>query len=163
VPRTLDALLPLANALDASGMKLIVRLHPGMDVDHEQQRFFAHPIARIAELHAHCSLQESVAGASIVMSFLSTVLWEASLIGRLPVQIVCRCCREVDLGYPREILHLDDSLPTRLNSILEKRHTTLMPDIEQLEADEWSQVCASLTRPVGSAATGERSLKKVTR
>jgi hypothetical protein len=163
VPETLDALLPLATALDARGMQLIVRPHPGMDIDHEQQRFAAHPIARIAGIDAHCSLQESVAGASIVMSFLSTVLWEASLIGRLPVQIVCRCCREVDLGYPREILRLDDSLQTRLNSILEKRHTTLMRDIEQLEADEWSQVCSSLTRLVKSAETGERSLKKAMR
>jgi hypothetical protein len=144
VPQTLDALLPLANALDARGMKLIVRLHPGMEAERERQRFATHPIARTAELDADRSLQDSVARAAIVMSFLSTVLWEASLVGRLPVQVVCSCCKEVELGYPREILRLDGDFAAQLDSILEKPHSALMPDTEKLEADEWSKVCLSL-------------------
>lgn len=140
VPETLNALMPLAEALNERGMLLIVRLHPGMDIEREQQRFALHPIAHLAELDSAGSLQESVARAGIVMSFLSTVLWEAGLVGRTPVQIVCSCCREVELGYQREILRLDHTLKKSLAAILERSHSELMPHFDLLEAQQWSEV-----------------------
>lgn len=160
VPQTLDALMPLAEALHEREMVLIVRLHPGMEIERERMQFASHPIARLAELDTAGSLQESIARAGIVMSFLSTVLWEAGLVGRMPVQVMCSCCREVELGYARETLRLDPTLKKRLAAILEKSHSKVTPNFDLLEAQQWHEVRLRIAR-LGSCAGQEQTSRTV--
>ncbi len=140
VGQTFDALLEMAQALHEMGVRLIVRLHPGMDRAAATARFAAHPIARCAELDTVVSLQQSMARVQVVMSFLSTVLWEAGLVGLLPVQVVCHCCDDARLTFEREVLELGDGMRPRLAELVAKARAPQAAGWLEREAAEWRLV-----------------------
>lgn len=144
VVETFDVLLPLAQALEKLDARLVIRFHPGMDQQVETRRFLAHPIARHAELDERASLQMALAGSGMVMSLLSTVLWEAGLLGILPVQIMCRCCDDVELGYARAQLRLDADFRPQLASLVATAQSAdRSRALDQIDV-EWRQVKAAL-------------------
>lgn len=144
VARTYDVLVPLASALREIGGCLVLRLHPGMDRDREERRFAAHPIARLSELDGEPILQASMAKATVVMSFISTVLWEGGLLGLLPVQLVCSCCEEVELGYEREILTLGEGLKGRLMDLLDRAGAARPRPWQEMQSEEWTALRPAL-------------------
>lgn len=137
-PETFDQLMGLAAALDARGARLVLRLHPGMDREATIRSYEAHPIARLTELDANGSLNETMAQADLVLSFVSTVLWEGSLLGLLPVQVVCACCDQVELGFEREILSLDGDFPPKLDALLARARARHGRDWQACEGAEWA-------------------------
>jgi hypothetical protein len=154
VGETFDELLDLAILLRDLQARLVLRLHPGMNAHEEAIRFSGHPISKVADLDVHTSLHASMAETDIVMSFVSTVLWESGLLGLLPVQVVCACCDYVDLSYAREELKLDSSLREQLKKLLSRARTTQVSDWCELEATEWLQVKRHLVHPVFAIREG---------
>ena len=134
----------MAQTLAEFGTRLRIRLHPGMDQNAEKKRFADHPIAKWAELDEHRELHDSIAEARVVMAYCSTVLWEAGLLGLLPVQVLCSCCDFVRLNYPCEVLDLDKDIRPALFDILQKARRPILGDARDLVAAEW----ASLTREI---------------
>lgn len=144
VRETLDALLGLAVGLKRLGAALVVRLHPGMDQAVESLRFKTHAISQFAQLDEYESLAESMANAKVVMSFVSTVLWEAGLAGLVPVQVICTCCQDVDLGFRREVLDLNSDFMPHVAALLEEARAKSLYDWRQEEIMEWSAVKLAL-------------------
>lgn len=137
---TFDELLPLAIMLSDLGARLIVRLHPGMDRTREMERFAAHPLSGFAEIDLNAHQHDSLARSKIVMSFVSTVLWEGGLLGLLPVQVVCKCCDYVELSYEREVLVLGNDMRGQLAALIGRaRHVDAL-DWRASEAVEWSRL-----------------------
>lgn len=139
-----EQLLPLARALEAAGARLVIRLHPGADQNAERRDFADHPIARHAAIDESQSLHHALAQADIVMSLLSTVLWEAGLLGLVAVQVTCRCCDPVELGYEREILSLDEPLAPRLASLLARARGLDRAKADAEIARQWGAVQQAL-------------------
>lgn len=137
---TLDQLLELATTLRKLGACLVLRLHPGMDRDIEVRRFNSHPISRVAELDSYDSLQESMARSVMVMSFLSSVLWEASILGLVAVQVICRCCNTAKLHFERHQLVLNNEFSSSLNKLLALACTSTQRHWNEMERDEWIHV-----------------------
>lgn len=140
VPQTFDQLLDLARVLAEQRVRLIIRLHPGMDRAQAVSRFAAHPISQFAELDDVPSLQQSMARVQVVMSFLSTVLWEAGLLGLMSVQIVCACCDDARLTFDREVLALDATWRDKLASLLARVRVGGAEGWREREAAEWAVV-----------------------
>lgn len=137
---TFDILLDVARALRDAGVELVIRLHPAMDREVESRRFTTHPIARIAALDQEPSLHASMARARIVMSYVSTALWEGGLLGLVPVQLVCSCCKRVELGYSREVLDLGADIHQQLSRLLTLARRPRERDWRGAEAEEWACV-----------------------
>jgi hypothetical protein len=144
---TWDLLVPVAEVLAEAGARLTIRLHPGMDRAIETARFAAHPLARLATLDTHRDLHKSMAEAAIVMSYVSTALWEARLLGLIAVQVVCRCCRPVELGYPRQVLKLDTDLQQQILPLIARLRTKKTVDWAANEAKEWALATELLDGP----------------
>ncbi len=135
--QTFDVLLPLAKSLSDLGARLIVRLHPGMDRTREIERFHVHPLADFADIDLNARQHESLAKSRVVMSFVSTVLWEAGLLGLLPVQLVCRCCEYVEMSYEREILTIGENMRGQLVDLIGRARQIENLDWRESEAREW--------------------------
>lgn len=133
-------LLPLACALEAAGVRLAIRLHPGADQIVERRIFTDHPIAHHAEIDDSATLHHALAQADIVMSLLSTVLWEAGLLGLVPVQVTCSCCDPVELGYDRAVLSLDQPLVPQLTPLLARAQSFDRTKGNARIAAEWAEV-----------------------
>jgi hypothetical protein len=153
VGQTFDALLELATLLNEMNARLILRLHPGMDRDREMARFALHPISRVAEIDKHISPHVSMANARVVMSFVSTVLWEAGLLGLLPVQIICACCDYVDLSFEREEINLAHNLRANLTDLLDRARRSQTKDWQEVERMEWRTVCTELAPALAVSAS----------
>lgn len=144
VGETFDILLGLATELHRLGAVLVLRLHPGMDREAEIRRFATHAISKFAELDPNESLAKSMASSEIVMSFVSTVIWEAGLLGLVPVQVACACCDDVDLGFEREILNLEGEYMPQLATLLAQARAPRVTDWRQEEGLEWAALKSAL-------------------
>lgn len=135
-----DQLMPFAATLKALGGRLTFRLHPGLDAEIETRRFVAHPIAQLSDLDDSPSLQHSLARSDMVLSLLSTVLWEAALLDLVAVQVKCACCDDVELGYAREILSLDNDYVEHLKKLLDRSARPDRGDWRARQSAEWAAV-----------------------
>ncbi|TDM09553.1 MAG: hypothetical protein C4K60_09955 [Ideonella sp. MAG2] len=144
VGQTFDQLLEMAQLLDGMGVRLVVRLHPGMNTQQESLRFEQHPIAKFAELDPHVSLHESMAQVQMVMSFYSTVLWEAGLLGLASVQVVCPCCDTAKLEFERRLIQLDGDLKCKLADLIASEQSRMgSHNLASIESD-WTSVRQAL-------------------
>lgn len=144
IEETFDQLLPLAKAIQGYGASFALRLHPAMNAEIVGAQFVAHSISEFSEIDGYLSLHDSLAVTTISMSFLSSVLWESSLLGIMPVQIICACCNTAKLHYQREELTLDDTMQERLQELLQKADRPMKMNWEQQEELEWQKVRAAL-------------------
>lgn len=138
--QTYQELIPVAASLKKHGFELVIRLHPGMDREKEALAFSRHPISGWATLDQERALHKSMAACSIVMSYLSTSLWEGSLLGLLPVQLIGQGCRPVDLGYPVEKLDVGTDIDGQIAGICQKIRPKGVFDWAFEEEKEWTQV-----------------------
>lgn len=144
IEQTFDQLLELAKDIQGYGASFVLRLHPAMNGEIVRAQFDAHPISRFAEIDSYPSLHDSLASVTIAMSFLSSVLWEANLLGIMPVQVICACCNTAKLHYQREELVLDDSMHDRLQELLRRADGSSESNWEQKEELEWQKVRVAL-------------------
>lgn len=139
---TYDILLDLARVIRAAGAELIFRLHPGMNHNEEVSLFAAHPIAELSSLDNSQTLDAAMAGSDIVLSYFSTALWEGRLLGLVAAQVVCRCCKPVDLGYDLEIIDLSNDISGQLRTLLTLARSRRNEDWHAAEIEEWRAVKA---------------------
>lgn len=101
-----EELLPLAKLFFiVHKSKLILRIHPGMDKNSVIEIFNRSEISKYAEIDPEIDLVKSLAKVSVVLSYSSTVLWEALLLGLLPISVKGNCF-EGDLEFQHETVHL---------------------------------------------------------
>jgi hypothetical protein len=114
----LRALVPLAAAIVGQhGRKFVVRRHPGMDAYEFESWFRQSRLSDFAEIDRLPDLASSLAESSIVMSFDSTVLWEASLVGLLPVSVQ-GWFYEGHLEFFHHVLSLGEGFEQRLQALI---------------------------------------------
>jgi hypothetical protein len=114
----LRALVPLAAAVVGEhGRKFVVRPHPGMDAVEFENWFRQSRLSDIADIDRSPDLASSLAASSVVMSFDSTVLWEASLVGLLPISVQGSFYKG-HLEFPHHVLWLGDGFEQRLRPLM---------------------------------------------
>ncbi len=132
------------------GQKMLFRFHPGMERDETMAAFQQGGISRHAEIDEIPDLAESLARCDIVMSLFSTVLWEASVLGLVPVS-VHGAFHQARLPFPHEVLDVSADLDVQLNQIL-------CPETAQKyrrgiaeEAFDWENIIVSFATDAATA------------
>jgi hypothetical protein len=138
VTDALNELLNLASKLNSKGVRLLIRLHPGMNRKNELRVFLNHPISKFSEIEDEISLAESMSNSFIVMSFMSTILWEGGILGIFPLQIVCRCCDMVELSFRVDKLDLSNNIELQLSKFIERAKIPQNENWPDLENAEWA-------------------------
>lgn len=145
---TYDVMLELAKAIRELGADLVFRFHPGMNREEETALFGEHPISALSSIDSSATLGEAMSGSDIVLSYFSTALWEGKILGLLPVQVICRCCKPVELGYARQTIDLSADLTSQLLSLLALAKNRQAEDWQSAEIGEWDAV-KDLFRRIG--------------
>lgn len=134
---TFDELEPLARALKQLHKTLVLRLHPGMDRDTALRTYRNHRISSIAALDEVADLYQSLVASDAVMSFYSTVLWEAHLLGLTVVQVRSPVCATAVLHYPHHDLDLTRPFSDRLARIMDDSTRQRTPMVPAQQQREW--------------------------
>lgn len=66
---------------------MVFRPHPGMERDEVIKVFHQSGIERYTDIDGFHNLGDCLARCSVVMSFYSTVLWEAAVLGLVPFSV----------------------------------------------------------------------------
>ena len=144
--QTMEHLRPLARLLlERYRRRLKLRLHPGMDRERALQELRSSGLADLADIDENRDLAATLARCSLVLSYDSTVLWEALLLGVTPVSVQGLCFRG-DLGFPHEVLQIEDGLPAaleRLFAIAAARKYAISKYGQWLD---WEQVVSRLVK-----------------
>jgi hypothetical protein len=159
--QTMEHLRPLARLLlERYRRRLKLRLHPGMDRKRTLQDFRRSGLAELADIDENRDLAATLARCALVFSYDSTVLWEALLLGVTPVSVQGPCFRG-DLGYPHELLQIDNELPAALDRLLAIAAARMYATSRYSQTLDWEQVVSRLvkerlfdaSRQLGRAAT----------
>lgn len=124
-----------------TGNKVIFRVHPGMNRGETVSLLRKTNLVSRIVIDDNEEVVETLCDIDVVMSFHSTVLFEASLLGKVPVQILNKCA-DKPLHLNQELLKLDkEGDENRISDILSRQ--TIEKYIryrEQLEDDlvDWS-------------------------
>jgi len=144
--QTMEHLRPLARLLlEKYRRRLKLRLHPGMDRERTLRDFRRSDLAELADFDENRDLAATLARCSLVLSYDSTVLWEALLLGVTPVSVQGPCFRG-HLGFPHEVLQIDDGLPAtleRLFAIAASRKYAISNHGQWLD---WEQVVSRMVK-----------------
>jgi hypothetical protein len=68
--------------------EIVFRFHPGQSREAVEREFQAAGLQHIAVIDENFSIIESLAGSDFVLAYASTVLFEAALLGKVPVNFV---------------------------------------------------------------------------
>lgn len=134
-----EELLPVAKLLgEKYGKRLIFRPHPGMERRKVIESFHRSGIDRWADIDELAELADRLARCNIVMSFYSTVLWEAGMLGLVPVSVQ-GAYHHGRLPFSHEVLDVSADLDAQLDQILcqetaEKYRRDLVNDAFDWEA-----------------------------
>jgi hypothetical protein len=99
------------------GRRMVFRVHPGMQHDRVMDDYRQSRIDRYADMDGPSELADQLARCSVVMSYDSTVLWEAYILGLVPVSVQGNCYRG-ELSFPHEILDVSANLEEHLEKVL---------------------------------------------
>ncbi len=134
---TFDQLEPLARALKQLRKTMVLRLHPGMSREVTLRIYRNHSICGVAVLDEVPDIYQSITASEAVMSFYSTVLWEAYLLGLVAIQVKSPVCNSAVLHYPHHELDLSRTFFDQLVRIMEHcaRPRALMVHAQQQH--EW--------------------------
>ena len=99
------------------GRRMVFRAHPSMQHDRVMEHYHHSGIERYADIDGHSELGDQLARCSVVMSYDSTVLWEAYILGLVPVSVQGNCYRG-GLSFPHEVLDVTSSLEAQLDEVL---------------------------------------------
>jgi hypothetical protein len=144
--QTMEHLCPLARLLlERYQRRLKLRLHPGMDRERALQEFRHSGLAELADIDENQDLAATLARCSLVLSYDSTVLWEALLLGVTPVSVQGACFRG-DLGFPHEVLQIDDGLPAALEGLFAVAASRKYAISDHGQWLDWEQVVSRLVK-----------------
>ena len=144
--QTMEHLRPLAKLLlERYSRRLKLRLHPGMDREQALQEFRRSGLAELADIDENQDLAATLARCSLVLSYDSTVLWEALLLGLTPVSLQGPCFRG-DLGFPHEILQIDHELPAALEELIAVAASQKYAVSNRGQTLDWEQVVSRLVK-----------------
>jgi len=144
--QTMEHLRPLARLLlERYRRRLKLRLHPGMDRERALQEFRRSGLAELADIDENRDLAATLARCSLVLSYDSTVLWEALLLGVTPVSVQGPCFRG-DLGFPHEVLQIDDGLPAALEGLFAAAAAGKYALSNYGQSLDWEQVVSRLVK-----------------
>jgi|GEM_PF-1650460 len=112
---------PLAKYLrEVHNIKLLLRFHPG--ADHTRALAFLNS----SELRQYVNIDDEedvvpgIARSVAVMSYDSTVLFEAGLVGVVPIVIFGKSCQQGAFTFPHEIVDLNGDYRAMLDQALSK-------------------------------------------
>jgi hypothetical protein len=118
---TLDVFRELTSVakllVERYGRRMVLRVHPGMQHDRVMDDYRQSRIDRYAEMDGISERADRLARCTVVMSYDSTVLWEAFILGLVPVSVHGNCYRG-DLSFPHEVLDVTSSLEAQLENVL---------------------------------------------
>jgi hypothetical protein len=134
---TFDQLEPLARALKQLRKTLVLRLHPGMNRDVALRIYRNHRISAVAALDEVADLDQSLLASEAVLSFYSTVLWEAHLLGLVAVQVQSSVCRTAAVQYPHHDLDLTRPFFDQLARIMDVSTRPRTPAVQVRQQSEW--------------------------
>jgi hypothetical protein len=118
VRRVFQELTPLARILEEKyGKRMVLRMHPSMDRTEVMEEYRQSGIHNYADVEGHLNLADQLARCSVVMSHDSTVLWEAYVLGLVPVSVQGICFRG-RLPFPHEVIDVSLDHAARLQSVL---------------------------------------------
>lgn len=144
--QTMEHLRPLAKLmLERYGRRLKLRLHPGMNRERTLQDYRRSGLADLADIDESRDVAAILARCSLALSYDSTVLWEALLVGVVPVSVQGPCFRG-DLGFPHEVLHIDSGLPASLTRLLSPTTAAKYRSPRFKQPFDWEDLVSRLAR-----------------
>jgi hypothetical protein len=138
--------------VEKHGRRMAFRAHPGMQNDRVMDDYRRSGIDRYADMDAVSELADQLAGCCVVMSYDSTVLWEAYILGLVPVSVHGNCYRG-DLSFPHEVLDVSAGLEAQLEQILRKETAEKYRHGVAEDAFDWEAIIMGLAREVSPANT----------
>jgi hypothetical protein len=156
---TLDVfreLAPLAKLLaEKYGRRLFFRPHPGMQQGKVMEAFRQSGIDFYTDMAELSELAEHLARCSVVMSYDSTVLWEAYVLGLVPVSVLGSCYRR-SLPYPHEVIETTSPVGDQLEKVL-RPETAEKYRCEVANEDfDWENIIVSLVADTVTAEADGR-------
>lgn len=135
---------PLAKYLaERLGMRLLVRFHPGSD------RTESLALLRGCELGQYVSVDEEedvvvgIARSQAVMAYNSTTLFEAGLVGRVPIGIIGKCCVDGPT-FPHEVIRMDGNYEAMLDQAVSEETRARYPGILSETEPDWGEIVTQL-------------------
>jgi len=114
----LRELTPVAKLLvEKHGKRMVLRPHPGMDRQKVAELCQRSGILHYADLDGILEVGDRLARCGVVMSHDSTILWEAYILGLVPVSVQGTCYRG-SLPFPHEVLDVSNGLEAHLENAL---------------------------------------------
>jgi hypothetical protein len=114
----LRELTPLAKLLvEKHGKRMVLRPHPSMDRQKVAELCEQTAILHYADIDGILELGDRLARCGVVMSYDSTVLWDAYILGLVPISLQGNRHRS-DLPFPHEILDVTVDLEAQLEKVL---------------------------------------------
>ena len=114
-------IIPLGNYLSETyNTKILLRFHPGADRTNSLAFFNNCELRNYAVIDDEENVTVGIAKSVAVMSYDSTVLFEAGLVGIPPIIILGRCCQQSTFTFPHEIVDLNGDYRAMLDQALSK-------------------------------------------
>jgi hypothetical protein len=138
---------PLAKYLsDAHDIKLLLRFHPGTDTKEALAFLKTCELRHYALVDNEKNVVTGIAKSVAVMSYNSTVLFEAGLVGVTPIVLYGNCCEQGVLTYPHEIVDLNGDYRAMLDQALNKETAAhyLRPFNNNLSGLDWRRIVVQL-------------------
>lgn len=150
-------LFPVARLLQEHyGRRLVLRPHPGMDRGKVLDAYHDSGIDRYTDLDGGCELAELLAQCGVVMSFDSTVLWEAGLLGLVPVTIHGKCFSR-SLGFPHEIVHTTGDVASDLQRVMSRETAEKYRQQSTTDGFDWEAVVSRLVEEKSGSSGAQAS------
>lgn len=144
IMEVLDELTFLAKTLvEKFGITMILRLHPGMNKAMTLEFYGRSEISRYAEIDDEPDLARSLSKAGVVMSYDSTVLWEAGLLGLVPVCVWGGCFKS-RLEFPHEIIQIKRNHEEELSRIFLPETARKYQKGDQSEMMDWEELVLTM-------------------
>ena len=111
-------------------------------------------IDRYADMAGLAELAEQLARCTAVMAYDSTVLWEAYILGLVPVSVLGNCYRGT-LSFPHEVVDITSTIGNQLEHVLHPRTVEKYRLAVAQEVFDWEAIIMGLLgemSPVNSQA-----------
>lgn len=113
-------LLPLFQFLRIRGYSIIFRLHPAQSLDNSKKIMEETNLINYIELDTEKSLGDSLKKVCAVMSLFSTTLFDAYLIGKIPI-VLHGLTKPFDFPVPHETINLESDWKKDICEILKRK------------------------------------------
>jgi hypothetical protein len=125
------------------GRRMVFRTHPGTQHDRVMNHYRQSHIDRYAGIDRLLDLADQLARCGVVMSYDSTVLWEAYILGLVPVS-VHGDCYQGELSFPHEILNVKSNLEAQLDNVLCPETAQRYRSQPMTQEFNWEEIVLSL-------------------